>query len=94
MSETAPLGCDQAYRRPSSGGVKNGHVHSLNRHRPEAAWRYSMCWHQAQELTGLASVQRTADWPAFVTERLHRVVTTEISADWGTPFLGRKDLVV
>lgn len=34
-----------------------------------------MCWHQEQALAGIASgsIQRTADWLAFVTERLRRL---------------------
>ena len=33
-----------------------------------------MCWHQEQVLSGIASgsIQRPADWLAFVTERLRR----------------------
>ncbi|MET1011045.1 MAG: hypothetical protein ABWY83_01570 [Actinomycetota bacterium] len=52
--------------------MKNGHVHPENRHGPELAWTYSMWRHQEQVLAGLASgsIQRTADWLAFVTERL------------------------
>lgn len=34
-----------------------------------------MCWHQEQALAGFASasIPRTADWLAFVTERLRRL---------------------
>jgi hypothetical protein len=73
--------------------VKNGHVQSQNRHGPEWAWMDSVCLHQEQVLAGLASgsIQRTTDWLALVTKRPPSVVrATEVSADWGSPFLGRR----
>ena len=49
--------------------------------------------HQEQVLAGLASgtIQPTADWLAFVTERLRRLCALQsYRLIWDSPFLGRK----